>query len=258
MIFIKTGEEIEFLRQSNLLVSKTLAELAKWIRPGISTLELDKIGHDFIFDHGGVPAFLGYRGFPNSLCISVNHAVVHGIPSDYRLNEGDIVSVDCGAFVNGFVGDSAYTFPVGAISPEKQKLLDITLECLYHGISNAVAGRRTGDIGYAIQQHAEANGFSVVRELVGHGVGRNLHEKPEVPNFGKRGNGIKLSDGLTIAIEPMINMGEKEVVCGDDGWTIFAADLLPSAHFEHSIVIRKGKAELLSTFNFIEEALKRN
>lgn len=256
MIFSKTAGEIEFLRESNELVSKTLGEIARWISPGISSRKLDQIGHEFICDHGGTPAFLGYRGFPNALCISLNDAVVHGVPSDAVLQEGDIVSVDCGVLLNGFYGDSAYTFAVGSISPQKSRLLEVTQECLMVGLAQAVTGKRVGDIGHAIQTCAESNGFSVVRELVGHGVGRQLHEKPEIPNYGKRGNGPLLIDGMTLAVEPMINTGQRDVYCGEDGWTIFAADKLPSAHFEHSIVVRKGKAEQLSTFQYIDEVLK--
>jgi methionyl aminopeptidase len=256
MVYLKTEEEIELLRESSLLVGKTLAEVAKHIKPGATTLELDKIAEVFIKDHEAVPSFKGYNGFPNSLCISVNEQVVHGIPGKEALKEGDIISIDCGVYKNGFHGDSAYTFTIGEVKPEVQKLLDVTKDCLAKGIEMAIVGKRIGDIGFAIQEHAEKNGFSVVRELVGHGLGRNLHEGPEVPNYGRRGHGMKLMEGLVLAIEPMINMGRKEVTQGKDGWTIFTSDKKPSAHFEHDVVIRKGKAEVLSTFEYIEEVLK--
>jgi len=256
MIFYKTEEEIELLKLSNRLVSATHAELVPMILPGVKTIDLDKRAEEFIRDNGGVPGFLNYGGFPNSLCISVNDAVVHGIPNQYELQEGDLISLDCGVYMNGFHGDSAYSYAVGEVSDLKKKLLKITKESLYKGIEAAVSGNRIGDIGYAVQKYAEDAGFSVVRELVGHGVGKNLHEKPEVPNFGRRGRGVKLKEGMTIAIEPMINAGLKEVIQEDDGWTIRTRDGMPSAHFEHSIAIRKGKAELLSDFSIIEEKLK--
>ncbi len=256
MIFYKTEEEIELLKLSNRLVSAAEAELVSMILPGTKTIDLDKRAEEFIRDNGGVPGFLNYQGFPNTLCISVNDAVVHGIPNSNELQEGDIISVDCGVYMNGFHGDSAYSFAVGEISEEKKTLLRITKESLYKGIEAAVSGNRIGDIGFAVQKHAEDAGFSVVRELVGHGVGRNLHERPEVPNFGRRGRGVKLKEGMCIAIEPMINAGAKEVLQENDGWTIRTQDGMPSAHFEHSIAIRKGKAELLSDFNIIEEKLK--
>ncbi|MBR2368971.1 MAG: type I methionyl aminopeptidase [Paludibacteraceae bacterium] len=255
MIYLKTPEEIALLRASNQLVGKTLAEVAKHIRVGVTTLELDKIAEDFIRSNGAVPGFLGYGGFPNTLCISVNDQVVHGIPSNYALKEGDIVSVDCGTLLNGYYGDSAYTFCVGEVDEKVKKLLKITKESLSLGIDSAQHGNRIGDIGYAIQKHCQAAGFSVVRKLVGHGVGRNLHEDPEVPNFGKRGQGVLLKEGMVIAIEPMINMGNRDVVQEKDGWTIRTIDRKPSAHFEHTIAIRKGKAEILSTFDYIEEVL---
>ena len=255
MIYLKTPEEIALLRASNQLVGKTLAEVAKHIRVGVTTLELDKIAEDFIRSNGAVPGFLGYGGFPNTLCISVNDQVVHGIPSNYALKEGDIVSVDCGVLQNGYYGDSAYTFCVGKVDEKVKKLLKITKESLSLGIDSAQHGNRIGDIGYAIQKHCQAAGFSVVRKLVGHGVGRNLHEDPEVPNFGKRGQGVLLKEGMVIAIEPMINMGNRDVVQEKDGWTIRTIDGKPSAHFEHTIAIRKGKAEILSTFDYIEEVL---
>lgn len=253
MVFLKTQEEIELLRECNRIIGMTLGELSKHIRPGITTLDLDRIGDEFIRSHGGVPGFLGYGGFPQSLCISVNDEVVHGIGSASRvLNEGDIVSIDCGVLKNGFNGDSAYTFGVGEISDDVRRLLRVTLESLYKGIEQAVAGMRTGDIGYAVQKHAEAAGYSVVREMVGHGVGRALHEDPQVPNYGKRGQGCKLKEGMVIAIEPMINMGKRHIYQLADGWTIKTRDHLPSAHFEHSVAVSKGSADILSTFEFID------
>ena len=255
MIYLKTPEEIALLRASNQLVGKTLAEVAKYIKVGVTTLELDKIAEDFIRSNGALPGFLGYGGFPNTLCVSVNDQVVHGIPSNYALKEGDIVSVDCGVLQNGYYGDSAYTFCVGEVDEKVKKLLKITKESLSLGIDSAQHGNRIGDIGYAIQKHCQAAGFSVVRKLVGHGVGKNLHEDPEVPNFGKKGQGVLLKEGMVIAIEPMINMGNRDVVQEKDGWTIRTIDRKPSAHFEHTIAIRKGKAEILSTFDYIEEVL---
>lgn len=256
MIFLKTDEEIELLRISNQIVAKTLAEVAKVIAPGVSTGQLDKIASEFIRDNGAVPGFLGYGGFPKSICTSVNEQVVHGIPSDeIILQEGDVISVDCGAYINGFHGDSAYTFPVGEIKPEVMDLLRTTKESLYLGIEEAVEGKRMGDIGYAVQSHCEAKGYSVVREMVGHGVGRNLHESPEVANYGRKGNGIMLKSGMTIAIEPMINLGNRHLIFERDGWTTRTADRKPSAHFEHSVAIRRGKADILSSFEYIEQVL---
>ncbi len=258
MISIKTDEEIELLRESNLLVGKTLGEMAKHIRPGVSTLELDRIADEFIRSHGAVPGFLGYGGFPNSLCISVNDVVVHGIPSaDCVLKEGDVVSIDCGTLKNGYYGDSAYTFEVGRVDDEIHRLLVTTKESLYKGIEKAVAGLRIGDIGHAIQSYCESAGFSVVRELVGHGVGRNLHEDPQVPNYGRAGQGIKLKEGMVIAIEPMINLGERHVYIEEDGWTIRTRDRKPSAHFEHTLAIRKHGVDILSSFDFVEQELAR-
>lgn len=257
MLYYKTKEEIELIRISSLLVGKTLAEVAKHIKPGVSTISLDKIADQFIQDHGGKAAFKGYDGFPNALCISVNSAVVHGLPNNYVLKEGDIISVDCGVVKNEFYGDSAYTFGVGEIKPEVQKLLDVTKESLYAGISQAVTGKRIGDIGEAVQNHAETAGFSVVRELVGHGIGRSLHESPEVPNYGRKGKGTLLQTGLVIAIEPMINMGRKEVTKDRDDWTIKTADGKLSAHFEHTLVVQKEKADVLSSFEYIEEVLNK-
>lgn len=257
MVYLKTEEEIALMRESNLLVSETLAEIARLMKPGIKTIDIDKVGEEFIRDHGGIPGFLNYNGFPNSLCISVNDQVVHGIPSSYELKEGDIVSVDCGVYKNEFHGDSAYTFPIGKIGDGVRKLLEVTKEALYLGIESAVEGKRIGDIGYVIQNHAESNGFSVVREMVGHGIGRNLHESPEVPNYGKRGRGMKLQKGLVIAIEPMINMGAKFIKQSKDGWTISTVDGKPSAHYEHTVAVDKGKAIILSDFKIIEDALKK-
>ena len=258
MVFYKTKEEIELLRESSLLVGKTLAEVAKLIKPGVTTLQLDKIAEEFIRDNGAEPGFLGYGGFPNTLCTSVNEAVVHGVPNDKPLVDGDIVSVDCGTLMNGFYGDSAYTFEIGEVTPEIHKLLEVTKECLNKAVEAAVSGNRIGDIGYVVQKHAEDNGYGVVRELVGHGLGRGLHEKPEVPNYGRRGRGLKMKEGLVIAIEPMINLGVKEVSQLEDGWTIVTKDRKPSAHFEHDVAIGKGKAEVLSTFKYIEEVLNNN
>jgi len=257
MIYLKTEEEIELIRQSSLLVGKTLAEVAPLVKPGITTLELDKIAEEFIRDNGGVPSFKNYNGFPNTLCASLNEAVVHGIPNYKPLKDGDIISLDCGVFMNGFHGDVAYTFEVGDVSDEIKNLLRTTKESLELGIAAAIAGNRIGDIGYAIQAHAESRGYGVVRELVGHGLGRELHEGPEVPNYGKRGSGMILKEGLVIAIEPMINLKSKGVRQDKDGWTIITSDNKPSAHFEHDVVVRKGKAEVLSTHEYIEEALNK-
>ena len=256
-IHFKSSEDIEKIRESSLLVSKTLAEVAKIIQEGLKTIELDKLAETCIRDHGGVPAFLNYNGFPYSLCISLNDQVVHGFPGDYVIKDGDIVSVDCGVILNKFFGDSAYTFPIGNVEPETLKLLQVTKECLNLGIEKAVTGMRVGDIGYAVQEHAEKNGFGVVKELVGHGVGVKLHEKPEVPNYGKRGSGIKLEEGMVIAIEPMINAGKAGVKFWDDGWTVSTVDHKPSAHYEHTVAVKKGKADVLSTFSFIEEVLEQ-
>lgn len=255
-IYYKTDEEIELIRQSSLLVGKTLAEVAKLIQPGITTQSLDKMAEEFILDNGAKPGFKGLYGCPSTLLCSVNDAVVHGLPTDKPLENGDIVSVDCGVFMNGFYGDVAYTFEVGEVSPEVKKLLEVTKECLKKAIEQAVAGNRIGDIGYAVQNLAQENGYGVVRELVGHGLGRELHEEPQVPNFGKRGNGIMLKEGMVIAIEPMINMGKKEVKEAGDGWTILTVDGSVSAHFEHDVAIRKGKADVLSSHEMIEEVLK--
>lgn len=255
MIIPKTAEEIELMRESALIVSKTLGILAKEVKPGVTTLELDAIAETFIRDHGAVPGFLGLYDFPNTLCMSPNAQVVHGIPNDTPLQEGDIISIDCGAVKNGFYGDHAYTFPVGEIAPEVQKLLAVTKESLYIGICAFKKGNRTGDVGYAIQQHCEAHGYGVVRELVGHGLGRTMHEDPEMPNYGRRGRGKKFIEGMTVAIEPMINLGTHRIEQLKDGWTILTKDRMPSAHYEHNIALVDGKPELLSTFGYIYQAL---
>jgi methionyl aminopeptidase len=257
MIYIKTEEEIELIRESSLLVGKALAEVAKLITPGKKTIELDRIAEEYIRDHKAKPGFKGYNGFPYTLCISINEHVVHGFPSERELKDGDIVSVDCGVIKNGFYGDSAYTFAVGEVKEELLKLMESTKKSLYEGIEMAFAGNRVGDIGFAVQSYVEQFGYSVVRDLVGHGLGKSLHEKPEVPNYGKRGSGPVLKEGMVLAIEPMINLGTRKVIQENDGWTIRTADLMPSAHFEHDIVVRKGEAEILSTFEYIEEVLNR-
>ena len=257
MLYLKTDEEIGLLRESNMLVSKTLAEIASLIKPGVTTLYLDRIAETYIRDNGGIPGFKGYGGFPSTLCTSVNEEVVHGFPSDYVLKEGDIVSVDCGVILNGWYGDSAYTFAVGEIDESVRRLLDFTRESLEEGVKEAVAGNRVGDISWAVQNKAESGGFSVVRELVGHGLGKRLHEPPEVPNYGKRGTGPKIEKGLVICIEPMINMGRKETVQMRDGWTVKTIDGEPSAHFEYAVAVDKGRADVLTTFKFIEEVLNK-
>ena len=256
MIFLKSDEEIEFLRISNQIVAKTLAELAKIIAPGVSTMRLNNVADEFIRDNGAVPNFLNYGGFPYSICASVNEQIVHGFPSEkVFLEDGDIISVDCGALINGFHGDSAYTFCVGNVKPEIKDLLRTTKESLYKGIEQAEEGRRLGDVGSAIQTYCEERGYSVVREMIGHGVGRKLHEAPEVPNYGRKGNGIMLKSGMTIAIEPMINLGTRHLVFEKDGWTTRTLDRKPSAHFEHSVAIRRGKADILSSFEYVEQVL---
>jgi methionyl aminopeptidase len=257
MLYTRTNEEVELLRKSNQLVSKTLAQLASLIQPGITTLSLDRIAETYIRDNGAVPAFKGYNGFPNTLCTSVNDEVVHGIPSGYILKEGDIISIDCGVLMSGYYGDSAYTFAVGQIDDEVRRLLDFTRASLEDGVNEAIAGNRIGDISFAVQAKAESGGYSVVRELVGHGLGTKLHEAPEVPNYGKRGTGPKIEKGLVICIEPMINMGAKETVQMRDGWTIKTADGRPSAHFEYAVAVDKGKADVLTTFKYIEEVLNK-
>jgi methionyl aminopeptidase len=257
MLYLKTNEEVALLRKSNLLVSRTLAEIAKLIKPGITTLSLDKVAETFIRDNGAVPAFKGYNGFPKTLCTSVNDEVVHGIPSGYILKEGDIISIDCGVIIDGYYGDSAYTFAVGEINNDVRKLLEVTKASLEEGVREAIAGNRVGDISFAVQNKAESAGFSVVRELVGHGIGTKLHEAPEVPNYGKKGSGAKMEKGLVICIEPMINMGLKDTIQMSDGWTIKTADGKPSAHFEYAVAIDKGKADVLTTFKYIEEVLSK-
>ena len=258
-IYYKTDEEVEIIRANCLLVCKTLAHVAGRLKPGITGRLLDKEAEELIRDNQAEPGFKGYRDFPATLCISVNEGVVHGIPGDTEFADGDIVSVDCGVYHNGYYGDAAYTFPLGEIADNVRKLLEVTHEALYLGIEQAVAGKRLGDIGYAIQNLCErVHHFSVVRELVGHGVGRNLHEPPEVPNYGRRGTGMVLKDGLVIAIEPMINLGRKEVVQAKDGWTVSARDRKPSAHFEHTVVVRKERADILSDHTGIEAAAKNN
>lgn len=254
-MILKNKEEIELMYHSAQLVSKTLGMLAKEIKPGINTLYLDKLAHDFIKDHGGEPAFLGYGGFPNSLCTSPNEQVVHGIPNKDPLKDGDIISVDCGVILNGFVGDHAYTFEVGEVADDVKKLLKITKESLYKGIEQMKAGNRIGDIGYAIQTYCEKEGYGVVKELVGHGLGREMHEDPQVPNYGRRGTGKVLKEGLVLAIEPMINMGTDKVKFHNDGWTVTTRDNMPSAHFEHDVTIIDKKPVLLSTFKYVYEAL---
>lgn len=255
-VYIKTAEEIELIRESSLIVGKALAEVAKEIRPGITTAALDKIAEAFILDNKARPAFKGYNGFPATLCLSPNSQVVHGIPGKYELKEGDIISVDCGVVKNGFFGDSAYTFAVGEVSEEVKKLLQITKESLYKAIANCIEGKRIGDVASAVQDYCESFGYGIVRELVGHGIGKSLHEAPEVPNYGKKGSGMKLVEGMVIAVEPMVNLGKRNVVHDSDGWTVRTADNKPSAHFEHTIAIGKGSADILSSFDAIEAVLK--
>lgn len=255
MIEIKTKEEIELMRESALIVSKTLGMLAKEVKPGVTTLQLDKLAEEFIRAQGAIPGFLGLYDFPNTLCMSPNEQVVHGFPTNEPLKEGDIISIDCGALKNGFYGDHAYTFAVGEIDPETQKLLDITKESLYIGIREFKLGNRVGDVGFAIQNYCESHGYGVVRELVGHGLGRKMHEDPEMPNYGKRGRGKKFVEGMVVAIEPMINMGTHRIKQHSDGWTITTLDRKPSAHFEHNVALVNGKPELLSTFAYIYDVL---
>lgn len=257
-IIYKTLEEIELIRKSSLLVAKTHGLIAGLIKPGVTTIELDLIAEEFILDNGGIPAFKGYQGFPNTLCMSPNHEVVHGIPNSSYLKEGDILSVDCGVLMNEFFGDSAYTYCVGEVSQEKKDLLSVTKESLYKGIEQACIGNRLGDISYAVQKKAEEHNYGIVRELVGHGIGKSLHEEPQVPNYGSRGKGIKLVEGLVLAIEPMVNMGTKKISFLDDGWSVVTQDSKPSAHFEHTVAIMKSGPEVLSSFAFIEEELKKN
>ena len=260
MIFLKTDDEIELLRQSNLLVGRTLAEVARMIKPGVTTRQLDKVAEEFIRDNGAIPTFKGFPNpfgdpFPGTLCTSVNEQVVHGIPNDIPLKDGDIVSVDCGTFMNGFCGDSAYTFCVGEVAPETVALLKATKEALYKGIENAVHGKRLGDIGYAVQTYCEARSYGVVREFVGHGIGKEMHEDPAVPNYGRRGSGTLLKKGMCLAIEPMITLGDRKIVMEPDKWTIRTRDRKCAAHFEHTVAVRAGKADILSSFDFIEQVL---
>jgi len=257
MIYLKTSEEIEIMRESVLSVSRTLALVAEHIGEGVTTAKLDKLAEEFIRDNGGVPSFKGYGGFPATLCMSVNEQVVHGIPGNYVLKSGDVISVDCGVYKNGFHGDHAYSFKIGEVSDEVSKLLRITKESLYKGIEAAKVGNRIGDVSFAVQDYVQKEGYTVVRELTGHGLGKDLHEDPAVPNYGKRGRGAKINNGLVLAIEPMINLGKKNVRQLDDGWTIVTADKKPSAHFEHDIAIIDGKAEILSTFDLLEGILKK-
>lgn len=256
MIDYKTSEEIQIIRESADILSRAHGLIASMVRPGIATKILDSKAEEFILDHGGKPSFKGFNGFEYALCISVNENVVHGFPGNYELKDGDIISIDCGVFYKGFHSDCAYTYPVGNVSQEVKRLLRVTKESLYVGIDKALAGNRLGDIGFAIQDHVETAGFTVVRELVGHGLGRNLHESPEVPNYGKRGKGPKIKNGLVIAIEPMVNMGVRNIVQEADGWTIRTADRLPSAHFEHTIAVLEGRPEVITTHKYIEEVFK--
>jgi methionyl aminopeptidase len=259
MIYYKTADEIALMRKSALMVSSTLAAVARYLKPGLTTLDLDKFIEQYMLDHGAVPSFKGYRGFPNAACISVNEAVVHGIPGSYILKEGDIVSVDCGVLMNDFHGDSAYTFALGKVDQDILEMMHVTKKSLYAGIEKAVAGNRIGDISYAIQQLTEKqHGYGVVRDLVGHGLGRSLHEDPQVPNYGRRGHGQVMKEGLVICIEPMINKGGKEVNYQEDGWTVVTRDGSPSAHYEHVVLVKKGQAEVLSSFEEIEKEEKAN
>ena len=255
MIKIKTREEIELMRESALIVSKTLGIMAKEVKPGVTTLYLDKLAEEFIRDQGAIPGFLGLYDFPNTLCMSPNQQVVHGIPNDKILKEGDIISIDCGVLKNGFYGDHAYTFEVGNVDLETKKLLKITKESLYEGIRAFKLGNRVGDVGFAIQTYCEKYGYGIVRELVGHGLGREMHEDPEMPNYGRRGRGKKLIEGMVVAIEPMVNLGTHKINQLKDGWTILTQDGKPSAHFEHDVAIVNGKPELLSTFKYIYDSL---
>jgi methionyl aminopeptidase len=256
MIHYKTSEEVQLIKNSAEILGKAHGEVAKNVKEGVKTSYLDKIAEEFIRDHQGVPSFKGYNGFPASLCISVNEVVVHGFPSGYVLKDGDIISIDCGVFHQGFHSDCAYTYPVGEVSPQVLSLLKATKESLYLGIEQAVFGNRIGDIGHAIQKFVEAKGYTVVRELVGHGLGKSLHEAPEVPNYGKKGSGLKLKDGLVMAIEPMVNLGTRNVVQERDGWTIRTADRKPSAHYEHTIAVFEDRTEILTTHQYIEENFK--
>ncbi len=259
MIYYKNSQEIELMRESASLVSKSLAEVAKMLKPGMSTITIDIFIGEFLQDHQAVPSFLNFNGYPFNSCISVNDVVVHGFPGKYELKEGDIVSVDVGAYKNGFHGDHAYTFMIGKPADEVIQLVKVTKESLYKGIEKAIAGNRIGDVAFAIQEHTEKkHGYGVVREQVGHGLGKNMHEEPQVPNYGKRGSGTVMKEGLVIAIEPMINLGKKEVYTDTDGWTVRTKDGKPSVHFEHDVCVQKGKADVLSNYAGIEAAEKKN
>jgi len=258
MIIYKSEKQIEFLRKSNILLGKTHGEVAKYLKPGVTTKKLDSIAEEFIRDNGAIPAFLNYHGFPGTLCISINDVVVHGMPADYEIKEGDIVSIDGGTILDGYFGDSAFTYAVGEVSDKEWHLMETTLQCLYKGIDVAKVGNRIGDIGFVVQRYAESQGCSVVREMTGHGIGKNLHEDPSVPNFGKRGSGKKIKNGLVIAIEPMINLGKHAITIDDDGWTARTEDGFPSAHYELSLAIKNGTADVLSTFEYIYEAIEQN
>lgn len=256
MIYLKTAEEIELVRKASDLVSRTLGEVAKWVAPGITTLKLDNIAREFIMDNGGRPACLGYGGFPGTLCIEVNEIVVHGFPSNYTLKEGDIVGLDCVVDLNGYNGDQCYTFPVGDVAPEVMQLLKVTKQSLYKGIEVCKAGNRIGDIANAVQTYCERHGYSIVREMCGHGIGKSMHEDPEVPNFGRKGTGALIKNGMCIAIEPMVNLGKRNIVIEKDGWTCRTRDRQPSAHYEHTVAVVDGKAEILTTFDYINEVLQ--
>jgi methionyl aminopeptidase len=258
MIIYKTRQEIEIMREAAQVVSRTLGKVAEILKPGVTPLDIDKVAEDYIRSQKAIPGFLGLYDFPNTLCTSVNAEVVHGIPNREPLKDGDIISVDCGAILNGYYGDHAYTFAIGDVAEDTMKLLEVTKECLDKGIEACRAGNRIGDIGYAVQQHAESHGYGVVRELVGHGLGKTMHEEPQVPNYGRRGRGKKIMNGLVLAIEPMINMGTQDVVQLDDGWSILTADNKPSAHFEHDVAVVDGLPDVLSTFDFVYEALEKN
>lgn len=255
MIYLKTSEEIELMQQANTLVSRTLGEVAKWVAPGVTTHRLDTIAREFILDNGGRPACLGYGGFPGTLCIEVNEVVVHGFPSNYTLREGDIIGTDCVVEYNGFHGDTCYTFPVGEIDPKVMALCRTTKESLYKGIEACVEGKRIGDIANAIQTYCEARGYTIVREMCGHGIGKKMHESPEVPNYGRRGIGPVIKNGMCLAIEPMVNMGSRNVKIASDGWTCSTKDGKPSAHYEHTIAMVNGKPQILTTFDYIQEVL---
>ncbi len=257
VVYLKTEEELEIIRQNGHILGKAHAEVAKLIEPGITTKALDKVAYDYIKDNNGKPSFLNYNSFPASLCISLNEIVVHGIPSNRVLKEGDIVSIDCGVNKNGFHADSAYTYTVGEVHNDTLELLKHTYRSLFKGIDQAIVGNRVGDVSFAVQNYAESFRYGVVRELVGHGVGKFLHESPEVPNFGKRGNGPKLLEGMVLAIEPMITLGKRSVIQENDNWTIRTEDRKPAAHYEHTVVVRKGAAEILTTFQYIEEVLAK-